>query len=65
MKEYDYHDLSYEEVVKSYKLLQDQVIQFRNFVSEIDISKYDQTEYISVVNNIYFYIFLSEAENVS
>ena len=65
MKEYDYHDLSYEEVVKSYKLLQDQVIHFRNLVSEIDISKYDQTEYISVVNNIYFYIFLSEAENVS
>jgi hypothetical protein len=65
MKEYDYHDLSYEEVVKSYKLLQDQVIHFRNFVSEIDISKYDQTEYISVVNNIYFYIFLSEEENVS
>ena len=65
MKEYDYHDLSYEEVVKSYKLLQDQVIQFRNFVSEIDISKYDQTEYISVVNNIYFYIFLSEEENVN
>ena len=65
MKEYDYHDLSYEEVVKSYKLLQDQVIHFRNFVSEIDISKYDQTEYISVVNNIYFYIFLSEEENVN
>ena len=65
MKEYDYHDLSYEEVVKSYKLLQDQVIHFRNLVSEIDISKYDQTEYISVVNNIYFYIFLSEEENVS
>ena len=65
MKEYDYHDLSYEEVVKSYKLLQNQVIHFRNLVSEIDISKYDQTEYISVVNNIYFYIFLSEAENVS
>lgn len=65
MKEYDYHDLSYEEVVTFYKLLQDQVIHFRNLVSEIDISKYDQTEYISVVNNIYFYIFLSEEENVS
>ena len=62
MKEYDYHDLSYEEVVKSYKLLQNQVIHFRNLVSEIDISKYEQTEYISVVNNIYFYIFLSEEE---
>ena len=56
---------AYEEVVNRYSLLQEQVILFRNLVSEIDISKYDQTEYISVVNNIYFYIFLSEAENVS
>tara|TARA_R100001015_G_C4629886_1_gene191065 strand:- start:1832 stop:2029 length:198 start_codon:yes stop_codon:yes gene_type:complete len=65
MKEYDYHDLSYEEVVTFYKLLQDQVIHFRNLVSEIDISKYEHTEYISIVNNIYFNIFLSQEENVS
>jgi len=45
-----------------YMLLQDQVIQFRNLVSEIDISKYDQTEYISVVNNIYFHIFIMQEE---
>jgi hypothetical protein len=45
-----------------YMLLQDQVIQFRNLVSEIDISKYDQTEYISVVNNIYFHIFILQEE---
>ena len=45
-----------------YMLLQDQVIQFRNLVSEIDISKYDQTEYISVVNSIYYEIFISQEE---
>ena len=45
-----------------YILLQDQVIQFRNLVSEIDISKYDQTEYISVVNSIYYEIFISQEE---
>ena len=45
-----------------YMFLQDQVIQFRNLVSEIDISKYDQTEYISVVNNIYFHIFIMQEE---
>lgn len=45
-----------------YMLLQDQVIQFRNLVSEIDISKYDQTEYISVVNSIYYEIFIRQEE---
>ena len=45
-----------------YMLLQDQVILFRNLVSEIDISKYDQTEYISVVNSIYYEIFISQEE---
>ena len=30
----------------------DNIILFRNLVSEIDISKYDQTEYVSVVNSI-------------
>jgi len=34
---------AYEEVVNRYSLLQEQVILFRNLVSEIDISKYDQT----------------------
>ena len=44
------------------KVLQEQVILFRNLVSEIDISKYDQTEYISVVNNIYYHIFIMQEE---
>ena len=54
--------LSYEEVAERYNFLQDQVILFRNLVSEIDISKYDQTEYISVVNNIYYHIFIEQEE---
>jgi len=53
---------AYEEVVNRYSLLQEQVILFRNLVSEIDISKYDQTEYISVVNNIYYEIFIMQEE---
>ena len=38
------------------------VILFRNLVSEIDISKYDQTEYISVVNSIYYEVFIRQEE---
>jgi len=53
---------AYEEVVNRYSLLQEQVILFRNLVSEIDISKYDQTEYISVVNSIYYEIFIRQEE---
>tara|TARA_R100000329_G_scaffold151088_2_gene145851 strand:+ start:540 stop:722 length:183 start_codon:yes stop_codon:yes gene_type:complete len=53
---------AYEEVVNRYSLLQEQVILFRNLVSEIDISKYDQTEYISVVNNIYYEVFIRQEE---
>ena len=53
---------AYEEVVNRYSLLQEQVILFRNLVSEIDISKYNQTEYISVVNNIYYEIFIMQEE---
>ena len=45
-----------------YTLLQEQVIHFRNLVSEIDISKYDQTGYISVVNSIYYEIFIAQEE---
>jgi|TARA_R100000152_G_C6546139_1_gene22414 hypothetical protein len=45
-----------------YTLLQEQVIHFRNLVSEIDISKYDQTGYVSVVNSIYYYIFIDQEE---
>tara|TARA_R100000995_G_scaffold54344_1_gene26648 strand:+ start:450 stop:632 length:183 start_codon:yes stop_codon:yes gene_type:complete len=45
-----------------YTLLQEQVIEFRNIVSEIDISKYDQTGYVSVVNSIYYYIFIDQEE---
>ena len=45
-----------------YTLLQEQVIEFRNIVSEIDISKYEQTEYVSVVNSIYYYIFIDQEE---
>jgi len=45
-----------------YNFLQEQVILFRNLVSEIDISKYDQTEYISVVNNIYYEVFIRQEE---
>ena len=45
-----------------YTLLREQVIEFRNIVSEIDISKYDQTGYVSVVNSIYYYIFIDQEE---
>ena len=45
-----------------YTLLQEQVIHFRNLVSEIDISKYEQTEYVSVVNSIYYHIFIDQEE---
>tara|TARA_R100001129_G_C5099466_1_gene183754 strand:- start:94 stop:279 length:186 start_codon:yes stop_codon:yes gene_type:complete len=45
-----------------YTLLQEQVIHFRNLVSEIDISKYNQTGYISVVNSIYYEIFIAQEE---
>ena len=45
-----------------YTLLQEQVINFRNLVSEIDISKYDQTGYVSFVNSIYYYIFIDQEE---
>jgi len=38
------------------------IILFRNLVSEIDISKYDQTEYVSVVNSIYYHIFIEQEE---
>jgi hypothetical protein len=62
MKDFPILALSYEEVAEIYNFLQDQVIQFRNLVSEIDISKYDQTEYISVVNTIYFHIFIMQEE---
>ena len=40
----------------------DNIILFRNLVSEIDISKYDQTEYVSVVNSIYYNIFIDQEE---
>jgi len=53
---------AYEEVVNRYSLLQEQVILFRNLVSEIDISKYDQTEYISVVYHLYYEIFIMQEE---
>tara|TARA_B100002019_G_C20823017_1_gene381537 strand:- start:277 stop:468 length:192 start_codon:yes stop_codon:yes gene_type:complete len=62
MKDFPILALSYEEVAERYNFLQDQVILFRNLVSEIDISKYDQTEYISVVNNIYYHIFIEQEE---
>ena len=62
MKDFPILALSYEEVAERYNFLQEQVILFRNLVSEIDISKYDQTEYISVVNNIYFHIFILQEE---
>tara|TARA_R100001463_G_C3399923_1_gene207909 strand:+ start:176 stop:367 length:192 start_codon:yes stop_codon:yes gene_type:complete len=62
MKDFPILALSYEEVAERYNLLQDRVILFRNLVSEIDISKYDQTEYISVVNNIYYEIFIMQEE---
>ena len=42
--------------------LTDNIILFRNSVSEIDISKYEQTEYISVVNSIYYEIFIAQEE---
>ena len=42
--------------------LTDNIILFRNLVSEIDISKYEQTEYISVVNSIYYEIFIAQEE---
>ena len=51
MKDFPILALSYEEV-----------ILFRNLVSEIDISKYDQTEYISVVNSIYYEVFIRQEE---
>lgn len=47
---------------KEYTLLQEQIIHFRNLVSEIDINKYDQTGYISVVNSIYYEIFIAQEE---
>ena len=62
MKDFPILALSYEEVAERYNFLQDQVIQFRNLVSEIDISKYDQTEYISVVNSIYYEVFIRQEE---
>mgnify|MGYP001471187121 CR=1 FL=1 len=62
MKDFPILALSYEEVAERYNFLQEQVILFRNLVSEIDISKYDQTEYISVVNSIYYEIFISQEE---
>ena len=40
----------------------DNIILFRNLVSEINISKYDQTEYVSVVNSIYYNIFIDQEE---
>ena len=40
----------------------DNIILFRNLVSEIDISKYDQTEYVSVVHSIYYHIFIQQEE---
>jgi len=40
----------------------DNIILFRNLVSEINISKYDQTEYVSVVNSIYYHIFIDQEE---
>ena len=40
----------------------DNIILFRNLVSEIDISKYDQTGYVSVVNSIYYNIFIDQEE---
>lgn len=40
----------------------DNIILFKNLVSEIDISKYDQTGYISVVNSIYYEIFIAQEE---
>ena len=40
----------------------DNIILFRNLVSEIDISKYEQTEYVSVVNSIYYHIFIDQEE---
>ena len=40
----------------------DNIILFKNLVSEIDISKYEQTEYVSVVNSIYYHIFIDQEE---
>ncbi len=55
-----YNDLPYN--VETFNLFADNVIMFRNLISEIDISKYDQTEYITVVNNIYYEIFVRQEE---
>jgi hypothetical protein len=55
-----YNDLPYN--VETFNLFADNVIMFRNLVSEIDISKYEQTEYVSVVNSIYYHIFIDQEE---
>jgi len=55
-----YNDLPYN--IETFNTFADNIIMFRNLVSEIDISKYDQTEYISIINNIYYEIFIKNEE---
>ena len=37
--------------------MKDKIMLFAHLVSEIDISKYEQKEYVEIVNAIYFEIF--------